>query len=197
MEKSSEEQRGKAHWMSSLPYSGISRPSRDWGHVCPKHRCHRPCHSCPTISWSVPNLSKTSPSHRMSSQDVIICLLLTCIKLSICGDGKTKFPSEDITGPVGLTSLAICISKWSTVRHWSPPQMPSVQDGCCQKCSAWWPPPITLPFMSETLTLPAPSSPCSIVIIPPCISSSLSFLFWILCLDTKRENDRKSACDSL
>lgn len=31
--------------------------------------------------------------------------------------------------------------------------MPSVRNGCYQKCSAGWPPPITFPFMSETLTL--------------------------------------------
>lgn len=37
------------------------------------------------------------------SQDVTICLLLACIKLSVSGDSKTKFTTEDITGPVGLS----------------------------------------------------------------------------------------------
>lgn len=88
-----------------LPYSGVSRPSRDWGHVCPM------------VSQSLPQLPhclflrgqllicalpiQTFPK----SQDIIICLVLCCIKLSICGDSKTKFLSKDITGPVGLASF--------------------------------------------------------------------------------------------
>lgn len=168
-----------------FPYSGISRPSRDWGHVCPKHRCHRPCHSCPTTScwevtsWSVPNLCKSSPSHRMSSQDAMICLLLTCIKLSICGDSKTKFPSEDVTRPVGLTSFSCPFAYPSgalsdTGHHLRRP--------LCQKCSDGWPPPITFPFMSETLTLPLlpllalPSSFLLISPLPLALSSELSAL---------------------
>lgn len=66
----------------------------------------------------------------------------------------------------------------------------SVQNGCCQKCSAGWPPPITFPFMSETLTS-HPFLSLLFIITSPYISSSLSFLFfWTICPEIKRENDK-------
>lgn len=77
--------------------------------------------------------------------------------------------------PSGLTSFppsTICMSKWGTVRQWSPaPQMSSGLDGCSQECSAWCPAPF--PSMSE---LSHPFHSLLPVIISPCISFSLSIL---------------------
>lgn len=80
--------------------------------------------------------------------------------------------------------------------------MLSVRDGYCQSCSAWWPSPVTYLFMPEPVTLNAFLSLLSIIISChvyfPLASSSPNFLLLssgVFGLDTKRENDGKSACD--
>lgn len=160
-----------------LPYSGIARPSRDWGHVCPKHTVssvtvlvtaaplslpeRSPLDLCPPY----PSPPQVTGCHHLPSPGLhqAVCLWWQQNQIYYWGYNW-------VCGVIFLP-LSICISKWSTVRHWSPTQMPSVQDGCHQRCSAGWPPPITFPFMSETLTL----TPLPLFVLHHCFSLHLFF----------------------
>lgn len=109
----------------------------------------------------MPSLSRSSPSHRISS-------FAFSWPASSCPSVVTAKPYFLVRIQLGLWGwlpslvyLHVQVEHWSdTVRHWSPTQMPSVQDGWCQAL-CWLASSYYLPIHVWDLNPHTPSSLCS------------------------------------